>query len=327
MRNSAPNPFGTSLIDLLVGALAIVAMLWVLNAPNTGYTGSGEEERTSGSFSVEQYGAAHFRSIRIRHGSWWDTEIVIGRSGGLIQLNGGTPATHVDRARGLGFDGSDPKRFIFTLPDPDFDDPTTVTVVAASPSGNFRRGLHVVVENLSGPRLEVDFRINPCCDPDALHFLETTVRSGNGDRKEMRFWHEAGMLQQALEQDHNRNIYDGPLNSPRQAAHWIQTLEAHVLGGAPVRPHTFHLDSASRFYSSRTDVEACVLLQLASDAPGVLRVRFEPDGDVTVRPLDSNEIGGSSASNEPAYRSLMSRIDMLVETLPSRIIDNAPPRP
>lgn len=324
MRSSAPNPFGTSLIDLLVGALAIVAMLWVLNAPNTGYTGSGEEERTSGSFSVEQYGAAHFRSIRIRHGSWWEAEIVIGLSGEVVKLNGGAPSTYVERASGLGFDGSDPKRFVYTLPDPDFDDPTTVTVVAASPGGNFRRGLHVVVENLSGPRLQVNFHIAPCCDPNALHFLETTVRSGNGDRKDMRFWHEAGMLQQALSNNHNRYTVSGPTNNPDVKDHWIQNLEEHILGDAPVRTHTFHLDAAKRFYSAGSSVADCVGLQLANDAPGILRVRFEPDGDVSVKALDSNEAGGSSASSEPAYLSLMSGMDTLVETLPSRIIDNAP---
>ncbi|MDB2408125.1 hypothetical protein N9W17_06405 [Jannaschia sp.] len=232
---------------------------------------------------------------------------------------------------GITFENSDPKRFLYTLPDPDFDDPTTVTVIRASPSGNFRHGLHIVVENLSGPPLEIHLNILPMCSVRDLNYLETTVRSGNGDRKEVRFWHEAGMLQQALQRTHNRYNYQGQPNNPIQIAHWHQVLEEHLLEGTPVRAHTFHLDTNIRYYPHLSPSKTCSEVQWerirANDVPGILRIRFEPDGDVTIKALDSNENIRSASLVEPDYQSFMRSMSALIETLPSRFVDNAPPRP
>lgn len=64
-RRQITTIFGTSMIDLLVGAMSMMALLWVFSATNNGNKGYGDVEYPSYYVSVNSYGSPHI-SMRFR---------------------------------------------------------------------------------------------------------------------------------------------------------------------------------------------------------------------------------------------------------------------
>ncbi len=293
MAREVPNPFGTSLIDLLVSGLAMVGMLWVMNATNNGMIGAGEAETASGTVLVEQFGAArHMREVAITlPGSWtctfdlvWDEAMAKRRT---PPWTGSLPAA-VDRgcvnepgfaSGGWRQSGDGGIAFHANGAPPGIE--TTVFLRPEAPGNSFFTSLTVTVAKLAGQDLDVRVGIQPCCDGNEPHYLRVQTFSGAGPGGLLSYWHAAEKLGEVFQVP--PRLSDGRYAEPRRerVANWILNLRRHLRTGQadPVRT-LFDIPAGQK----------CAEIQASPLPP--LRLTFEAEGEVQVR-LPQSE--GSSA--------------------------------
>lgn len=317
MRAEVPNPFGTSLIDLLVGALAIVALLWVLNAPNSGYRGNGEKDRSSGMVAIEQFGYPHLKTVRISQ---------VGRFDVLYRLRFPNQANaYMERVesnleaivkeKGNSSASAVPTKVIYEIRPLGLIDPIKITLRQVAPSGGFYKGLHVTVEKLDDIPVEVQIGIMPCCSSTQPHYLRSMSMSGNGEREEFSFWHDAGMLEKVL----TKKVKP---KTGRNSDTWISSFTRAVRKGQDVKLRSFHIAPIDRYYPNISPGRSCQHWQglEQNNANGnkipakqtFLNVVFHPDGDVTISAFGNNEASNSAALGESAYQSFSGRFPKLL---------------
>ena len=234
----------------------MVALLWAMNAGNSGYTGAGDSEQTSAMALVEQYGTAHIVSLRLSQPGRWHCELEIDRSKQtLMPTSSGHPCRGENRVLPPNYtDGSltvmqpggaqstDPLRVIWRWDKPPGDD--------------FLVSLAITVENLSENNLIAEVGIEPCCDRKRPHYVHAIAYSGAGKDDWFAFWHEADAL---------RNI----LKHPPYGDGWITRFRSDVQNGS-VSPRPILFDANGKH---------CKTLQGSLNAP-VLKIVFEAEGDV-----------------------------------------------
>jgi len=322
MRSELPNPFGTSLIDLLVGALAIVALLWVLAAPNSGYSGSGEEARASGMITIEQFGAAHFTAITLEQPGRFKRRFALD-----YRKSNSPPFMQMSTSEWLpnaivveeftDIDTNKPgyyKRATYQVTPHGLEIPIEITLRATGATGGFSKGIHIIVENLGALPLIAKVEIRPCCDDKQPHYLRTMIRSGNGKREEFSFWHEAGKLEQVL--SNGITLDSGPSEAAKKDD-WIEAFANQVHSGEKVRLRSFHVADTQRFYSGSSDFPSCTSHWDVKKE--YLTVRFENDGDISVRTSKTNEDLNSLAQQEPNYSQFFADFPDLLATYPNRV--------
>ena len=255
MRRSVPSPFGTSLIDLLVGALAMVALLWAMNAGNSGLSGTGDEDRSSGIVVIDQYGFSHIVTLELGQARRWKCEFTLDwktRSAKSDTPDGPCKGEPGHREPIYTDDGSvtlaggngrgEPPRVRWRLDRP--------------PEKRFMASLVIEAENVSEADIEAEIGIAPCCATKAPHYLRVLALSGAGKDEWFAFWHEAGKLRRVL----TKKAHDKP---------WINSFRKSVKDGV-LSPRLVAFDANGR---------NCVTLQRNDPAPK-LKVVFEAEGDV-----------------------------------------------
>lgn len=257
MRRNASSPFGTSFIDLLVGALAMVALLWAVDAANSGARGPGEAPESAAMLIVEQYGYAHIKGLEIgQHEQWSCTLEVLG----TLSARG--------TSRRLANTRCAPEPGATTVLT-EHPDGVSVARGAAKPlkvrwrldvppNATFRETLMVSVEGLTDRDVEGAVRIAPCCSRTEPHYVRTMAVSGAGHAERTRLWHEAGRVRSLLKEE--------PLRK-----RWIDGWRASVRDG------TF--DPALVVFDAGGG--QCDDLQSIRPAPALAFV-FEPEGDVRI---------------------------------------------
>ena len=275
MRREAPSPFGMSLIDLLVCALAMVALLWVMNTRNSGHRGTGDEETSSAVAVLEQYGTSHIVTVRIgQRGRWWcELEIDDGTKeiSGPCQAEGSHPAPKaagqgvtVARPPGLG---AKPLEVSWRIERPPMD--------------GFRERLVITTENVIERNIEAEIGIAPCCHGSDPHYLRGTAFSGAGRSEWFALWHEANKLRSVLGK---RGRMKG----------WIEAFRKGVRDGA-IDPILIAFDSQRL---------SCIRLQRKRPAPSV-KVVFEAEGDVRFLMPKGTRSGSTHARLVADYRTLL----------------------
>lgn len=287
MAREAPNPFGTSLIDLLVSGLAMVGMLWVMNATNNGLLGTGEEETTSGMVLVEQFGAArHMREVTVTlPGSWTCTFDLVWSEGMAKMLTppwtGSLPAA-VNRGcvnepgfTSGGWRNATDGRIAFQAPGAPAGVETTVLLRLEAPGSSFFTSLTVTVEKLAGQNLDVRVGIQPCCDPNEPHYVRVQTFSGAGPRSLLTYWQAAERLRDVFAVPF-RNA-DGTYDEPKaeRVQNWILDLGGDLRTGQadPVRT-LFDVPAGT----DCREIQAAPLptLHLTFEAEGEIQVRLPP---------------------------------------------------
>ncbi|MCY4440735.1 MAG: hypothetical protein OXE53_11080 [Deltaproteobacteria bacterium] len=298
------SPFGTSLIDLLVGALAIVALLWVLHARNSGEIGSGDHERTSGFVQVEQYGLPHIKNIRLVVDGVtecaFDIEFRRYRRGEPT-LSNSTPCTMLSpdprpivsgAASGTGQRTDRATVTLARIHGKSYDPPLVISMRAVYPDGEYRAGVQITVQDLGEQAVIADVGIEPCCSMSEPHYLRVLTMSGSGRTDQTMFWHEVGLLQHTLACNRG-NPVDSRLCTRRQTdptdhPDWVKNFKQQIAAGTlQTSRHLFQLTrpSGGSFYSianARSAVSDCTAARRGLDSR--LRVRFEPDGDIHLSP-------------------------------------------
>ena len=257
MRRHAPaSPFGTSFVDLLVGALALVALLWLANAGHSGERGSGEASRSAALVDFTQYGFAHVVELRIGQPGHWSCSVAISgdgsragwpRSVGEVDCKPepGSPWT-VDALPGGS--GVDVDRGPLGL----------LSVRWRLDAETFRERLELSLGGIAGRAVEAAFHIAPCCSGSEPHYVRLSTVSAAGERTRYLLWHEAKELRSVLGW--------GPLSTG-----WISTWRARVAAG----------DVAPSLVAFERTVNHCRTFQGHRPVPA-LRLRFEPEGAVRV---------------------------------------------
>ena len=254
MRRSAPSPFGTSLIDLLVGALAMVALLWTMNAGNSGHPGTGDEDRSSGIVVISQYGLSHIVTLKLGQARRWKCEFKLDwetrsaksatRGGPCKGEPGHRAPVYTDGSVTLaGGTGGKPPSVRWRLDQP--------------PEEGFMASLVIEAENVSEADIEAEIGIEPCCAAHAPHYLRVLALSGAGKDEWFALWHEAGMLRRVLTKE-------GPVKP------WINSFRERVRDGV-LSPRLVAFDANGR--DCRTTLQGIV------GAPK-LKIVFEAEGDV-----------------------------------------------
>lgn len=279
MRRDAPNPFGTSLIDLLVGALAMVALLWTMNAGNSGYSGTGPEEEASAMALVEQYGTVHIFGLKLaRPGEWscdfgldWTRRKSIPK--GCSGENGVSPPSASDGVLEFPQDPTQPSKttkVIWRL-----DRPPGTT--------DFMVSLVVTVEGLVARDLVAEIGILPCCDDSEPHYLRAMSLSGSGQEEWVAFWHEALKLRSVLE--------DPPLTD-----NWITSFRERIDDGT-ISPQWVLFDAEG---------QSCSILQRPSNGNlPKLKIVFEAEGDVRFERPPPPSSGTGHVSLASRYQALV----------------------
>lgn len=298
MRREPANPFGTSMIDLLVGAMAIVALLWVRAAPNSGYRGTGEEERTSGMITIEQFGVPHIVGLHLEQRGRLVADFSIHFPDPDRRGSESIPA-HMTRVPDFLdptvtealtlIDGSGADRFSkaqYQFTPPGEAEPVSITLQLIDPPGNFRKGVRIIVESLDARPLVAKLRIAPCCSRLDPHYLDITSYSAAGVRKETTLWHDYPNLQRLLGERYTR-----PTEGSERDAGWVASFARRILNDKET-------DVALRSFSNPG---ICEDSSAQAAAAGTLTVRFEPDGDIVTRKEDGNEAATAAASRPADY--------------------------
>lgn len=260
MRREAPNPFGTSLIDLLVGALAMVALLWTMNAGNSGHKGTGPDEQTSAMALIEQFGETHIVKLRISQPRRWSCEFGLNFSNKkAVPLHPHSPACTGENGHVPPSVSDGKLEFAVTPSDPSGKPTKVLWRLDEPPGGKFLVSLVLTVENLAVHDLVAEVGIVPCCSATEPHYLRVLALSGAGKEELVTFWHEAKELRKLLK--------DLP-----QTANWINEFRQRVRDDQ-VRPRRVLFDANGA---------KCLLefkLRRVSNAPE-LKIVFEAEGDV-----------------------------------------------
>ena len=292
MAREAPNPFGTSLIDLLVSGLAMVGMLWVMNAANNGLLGSGDEETASGLVRVSQFGPAHhMRAVTVRLPSSWTCTFEL--------VWDATPTAAVDGCvteNGLAasdFPAAEDGRIAFHAPGAPDGVETIVLLRAETPGSAFFTNLTITVEKLVARDLQVDIGIVPCCDPNQPHYLRLQSFSGAGPSEILTYWHAAQRLAEVFDARTRLSGGAQPAAFNLATESWIFDLGDSLKSGQanPIRT----------LFDLQPGEDCSKTLQVSPYR--TLGLNFEAEGEIQVRL--PTPLGTSSQ-----YRAMMANFDM-----------------
>ena len=277
MHRDTASPFGTSFIDLLVGALAMVAMLWAMNAANSGKRGTGEEETASGVVLVEQFGTSHIMGMRVGQANEWQCKITVKDR---AASGSGTPRLeeqcHANNARYTLTQGTRSVRV-----DGGGEDGLEVGWgLATAPDRNFRETATLRVRGLKGSDVEAAVQIAPCCHGTEPHYVRVMTVSGAGHSERTLLWHETGKLEDVLKKS-------------AQGRPWVEALKEGMKSG-DVRPKLVGFNDSTR---------SCHDVQNATPWPE-MKVVFEPEGDVQVEVPDTG--------NNPQVAAFAARLPSLL---------------
>lgn len=295
MRREPQNPFGTSMIDLLVGTMMIVAMLWVANAANLGYRGSGESDRTSGMATIEQFGLSHIHELTLRHGNRITATYEIDIASGLAGLASETlgPGVLAQRAKVGALSGLDAFRKVtYRLTPPGESEEVAISFDVVASSDSFRSGVRIIVDKLDDVPLEAALAIEPCCDSIEPHYITVDIIDGDGASGMTTLWHEFDNLNAVL---------SSPIAS---APSWAQSFARKIVDGLPVGLVGFDGGAAAVCDSGAQRSRA-----------GTLLVRFDPDGDVTLATRNVAE-DLSPTAHAAFLASFASRLQRYARPLP-----------
>lgn len=295
---SPPNAFGTSLIDLLVGVLCMVALLWVLQARNSGLTGEGEVERVSAFALVEQYGGSHLATVSFGQEGAWSCRFKLDRTNDTLSCeNESQTSVSLDPPLPWGGDGG--KLLIRTIEGNIVDPPMEVRIRKSSGNNSFIGGLNIYVDRLADRPVAAEVAIDICCELVDPHYLRLFSLSPSGSFERHMFWHEAGALKLLLACAGNNRNGSCPTGLEAGSAKWVtSTLADLAAGRLTLAPGSFVFMDPS-WEASLDDlmhqplsylkdrVEHCMNARATQTAQ--VKIRFDLDGDVTVSTPDTTE--------------------------------------
>lgn len=286
IRRSVPEIFGTALIDLLVGALTIIALLWVLNSRNSGATGTSDSERTSAFAAIEQYGTNHIVSIRLSQPGYWSCR---------LNKSGDSPTCLIEpKAKGMW---SVPRAQTLSLEVTEkdgvpVDPPIKAVIRVIASSEGFRSGLHLQIEDLDDSPAFANVEIKPCCDAIEPHYLRVFSLSPSGDIDRLLFWHAHGFLKEVLACNYGRPVESGSCSqslTPRVAPLWVKRFKERLKANAEIDIVTLPLTLGATPWTPPSITNAAITqcVEARKLVSYALNLKFEPDGDVIVTHPDS----------------------------------------
>ncbi len=271
------------MIDLLVGALAMVALLWTMNATNSGDRGTGDTERSSAMALVEQYGLNHIQALEVSQPGRWtcrfdsvsapgaarDFATMLERTSPCTAEPGHTVPNYQDGA--------------IRLPEADgsFDDDGLRVILRTDtpPGGQFFVSVSIAAQNLTDRDVVVNVEVAPCCDPQDPHYVRALGLSGAGPRERHFFWHDTERL---------AGILDG---SPSPSG-WVTSFRQNIAAGE-IRPSLAIFDIPGTGCDNSR----------ANFAPPALGIVLAAEGDVRFTLPDRANDDPSFATFAAAYEA------------------------
>lgn len=187
-RGNIPEVFGTSIIDLLVGSLTLVSILWVLNSLNSGYKGRGEVNTYSAFASVGQFGSNHIVSVSVEQTGNWSCKcesVCICQSEPHITS---TPINLNAKGAGISVTHEGGKKLENSL---------NMILRLLPENKQFTGGVQINVDNIAD-NIKVVIGINVCCDRREPHYVRVLRIAPGMEEKDLLLWHNEIRLRNVL---------------------------------------------------------------------------------------------------------------------------------
>ena len=257
MAREAPSALGTSLIDLLVGALALVTLLWAASPREE----PEPPNETAGALAmIDQFGITHIRGFAIHQPGHWTCKGVIDwKRARLVKHScttpGGGPAPKyiADDGTSLERPGARPQ-----------DPPLKVRWHAhQSRKKNYTATLMVSATGIGAEGLVLEASVLPCCAVAHPHYLRVFTRAQGAKQERYALWHERAALMDLLTK--------APEPEP-----WIGKFTAGVRSGAIV-PEIVAFDARGKdCIDWRGDTHK------KATNPTTVRITFAPDASAVI---------------------------------------------
>lgn len=214
-RNDPPEVFGTSLIDLLVGGLTLVSILWVLNSLNSGYKGRGEVDTYSAFASVGQFGLNHIKFIRIEQDGEWFCECSVDSLDNMkcqqpcsvTSPSVGVTPIPMNNTNGVGIS-------VISKDNKQLEHPLNAIIRILPEDAQFTGGVQFNVDNLD-KKIKATITVDTCCHSSDPHYIRIVRIAPGIEEKDLLLWHQDTALQSVLTK---RNINDS----------WIKDFQKSV---------------------------------------------------------------------------------------------------
>lgn len=280
MAREAPSALGTSLIDLLIGALAMVTLLWAASPRNEP---EPRNETISALAVIDQFGTTHVRTLAVEEPGRWRCEGWIDWKHGRVHPLHCTPLGGRPTPKRLP-DGTGVERPGQRTQDP----PLTVRWHAhQSQGGDYTATLTVSATEIGAEGLVLETGIVPCCHPHDPHYLRIFTRAQGAKEERFALWHEQSKLQSVL--DSHR-----PVTTP-----WIDRFRAGVRTGAIV-PEIVAFDARGEHCSTWRK-----RIHMQARNPTTVRITFAPDKSAEIEvPGDT---GPGTTRPDPTLHALLAR--------------------